>query len=328
MNTQIQYILLAFLLELGIPSGTSDRSGDDSDRTGRNHSWTQTLESGPWKKSYNFQLFSHHDTLWVFHPDGTWFSVTGRNWQKSPLPNAIQNLAFLDYVQFNNTIIGLGHFEGNIENYAFQPVIYQTKDLKHWSRIAGPALARQSNLPRRFFYHPFVFQHKLWIIGGEDSQTRFADCWNSADGIVWKKVKDNLPFGQRSGSQVVQLKNKLYLLNNDVWSSDDGLNWKLVTPEIKKGVAIFGYTAVVLDDRIWLLGCNRNGQFTSNVLVSGDGKNWQEEDAPWSPRGGIAACVHRGKIYMTGGKYGGPNTRQPEFVYSNDVWELTVRGSE
>jgi hypothetical protein len=260
--------------------------------------------------------------LWVFHPDGNWFSANGKDWEKSPLPNAISNLAFLDYVLFNNTVIGLGHFEGNSEKYSFRPDIYQTRDLKNWDRIAGPDLVKQSNLPRRFFYHPFAFQNKIWLIGGENSQTQFADIWNSPDGIVWKKVKDKLPFGKRSQSQIVTLKNKLYLLNNDVWTSDDGLNWRLVTDQIVKGVEIFGYAAVVLDDQIWLLGCNRNGQFTSKVLVSSDGKNWREQDAPWSPRGGIAACVHHGKIYMTGGKYGGQDTSHPQFAYSNDVWEL------
>jgi len=58
------------------------------------------------------------------------------------------------------------------------------------------------------------------------------------------------------------------------------------------------------------------------VLVSSDGKNWEGQDAPWSPRGGIAGAVFGDKLYMTGGKYGGtPN--QPNFIYSNDLWGLS-----
>ena len=177
------------------------------------------------------------------------------------------------------------------------------------------------NLPKRFFYHPFVFDNKIWIIGGEDKNTQYSDIWNSEDGISWTKQKENLPFGRRSGSQIVNLKNKLYLLDNDVWSSTDGLNWEKVTDEIIKGEQIFGYSAQVFDNKIWLLGCNRNGQFSSQVLYSSDGKNWQTQNAPWLPRGGMAATVHNGKIYMTGGKYGGtPN--HPDFRYDNDVWTL------
>ncbi|HEX5625775.1 MAG TPA: hypothetical protein VFX48_07155, partial [Saprospiraceae bacterium] len=79
--------------------------------------------------------------------------------------------------------------------------------------------------------------------------------------------------------------------------------------------------ALVFDQKIWLLGCNRNGRFSSQVLVSSDGKNWSGQEAPWSPRGGIAATVHRNRIFMTGGKYGG-NPEHTEFRYSNDLWTL------
>src|SRR5690349_5221338 len=59
--------------------------------------WFKRLDSADWKKCYNFQMFTIQDTLWVFHPDGNWFSTDGTNWAKSALPNAINNLAFLDY---------------------------------------------------------------------------------------------------------------------------------------------------------------------------------------------------------------------------------------
>ncbi len=80
------------------------------------------------EKNYNFQMFSNRDTLWTFHPDGNWFSTNGINWTKSQLTNPIHNLAFLDYVQFNEAIFGLGHFEGNIEQFTFKPEIYIVKN--------------------------------------------------------------------------------------------------------------------------------------------------------------------------------------------------------
>ncbi|MEP7323741.1 MAG: hypothetical protein ABI761_17580 [Saprospiraceae bacterium] len=66
--------------------------------------WTKLLDSGSWKKSYNFQMFTMRDTLWIFHPDGNWYSTDGIQWTKSRLENAIYNLAFLDYVPFKNAI--------------------------------------------------------------------------------------------------------------------------------------------------------------------------------------------------------------------------------
>ena len=52
-------------------------------------------------------------------------------------------------------------------------------------------LSIASNLPARFFYHPFVFHDKFWIIGGEDKQRKYNDIWNSEDGIRWMQVKTN-----------------------------------------------------------------------------------------------------------------------------------------
>lgn len=278
--------------------------------------WRKLLDSAAWKKNYNFQMFSQNDTLWTFHQDGNWYSSDGKKWTKSILPNAIYNLAFLDYVQFNGSVYGLGNFKGNIEQFEFKPEIYKSTDLMKWI-----TLSTTSNLPKRFFYHPFVFDNKIWIIGGEDKNTKYSDIWNSEDGINWIKQKNNLPFGKRSGSQIVLLNDTLFLLDNDVWRSKDGLNWQIVTNEIVKGEQLFGYAALVFDHKIWLLGCNRNGQFSSQVLYSADGKNWLTQTAPWLPRGGIAATVHHNKIYMTGGKYGGtPN--HPDFRYDNDVWIL------
>ncbi len=280
--------------------------------------WIECTADADFPESYNFQLFSLRDTLWAFHPRGNWFTKDGKGWTKSSLPNSIYNLAFLDYVQFNNSILGLGHFEGNIERYRLTTEIYQTTDMRTWT-----TLAKESNLPKRFFYHPFVLKNKIWIIGGTDGSNSFSDIWNSEDGVHWVKQADGLPFGKRESSQFVVLNNRVYMINNDVWSSADGLNWTLETKELVKGVSIFGGTAVVFDNRIWLLGCNRNGKFASEVLVSEDGKQWTAQSAPWSPRGGIAACVYNDKIFITGGKYGGPGiSGQTEFVYSNDVWAL------
>jgi hypothetical protein len=288
----------------------------DKDTISEGYTWVKLLDSAAWKKSYNFQMFSTRDTLWTFHFDGNWYSTDGKNWTKSALPNAIGNLAFLHYVLFKDALFGIGHFEGNIEKFTLKREIYRTTNFSQWDTIS-----KASNLPERFFYYPFVFQEKIWIIGGEDQSRQYADIWNSTDGKTWVKQKDNLPFGKRSRSQVVQLNNKLFLLDNDVWSSTDGLIWQKETDEILKGETIFGYAAAVFDEQIWLIGCNRNGHFSSQVLVSADGKNWKPQNAPWSPRGGIAATVHNGEIYMTGGKYGG-TPDQPNFIYSNDVWLL------
>lgn len=286
------------------------------------YKWKELTSESSIPKGYNFQLFATGDTVWAFHSAGNWYSLNGKDWIKSQLSNSINNLAFLDYVQFNNSLLGLGHFEGNIEKFKLTTPVYRTTNMKTWQ-----VLAEKSDLPERFFYHPFVFKGKLWIIGGSNGIEQFSDVWNSDDGVNWVKRADHLPFGKRDRSQCLIFNDKIFMLNNDVWSSKDGLNWNKETDAIVSGENIFGYAAVVYDNHIWLLGCNRNGIFKSEILVSADGKKWKAQRAPWSPRGGIAACVFKGTIIMTGGKYGGQGINgQTEFVYSNDVWVLEKAG--
>ena len=114
--------------------------------------WTKLLDNAEWDKSYNFQMFNHRDTLWTLHPRGAWWSLNGMHWNKSLLPNAIQNLAFLDYISFQQDMFGLGVFNGNIEQYSFRPEIRKSTDMQSWK-----LLSRSSNLPERFFLPPICF---------------------------------------------------------------------------------------------------------------------------------------------------------------------------
>jgi len=279
--------------------------------------WTQLTADAGYAKSYNYQLFSDGKNIRAFHQDAMWVSTDGKSWRKTALTNIIHGQAFLDYITFNGSIYALGTFEGNIERYSQTTQIARTVDYAAWE-----ILARSSALPKRFFYHPFVFRDKMWIIGGEDSSGTYDDAWTSSDALHWTKTADNLPFGKRAGQHFVVFKDSLYMLDYDVWVSADGVHWRLLTPKIAEG-NIYGYSVEVFDDRIWLIGCNRSGSFRSEVMTSSDGVAWAPQRAPWSPRGGVASCVFKNQIIMTGGKYGGPGIAgQTEFVYSNDVWAL------
>lgn len=302
-------VLIAILYYSCAQSPTSS-TVDDS------YTWQKLKDAGAWSASYNFQLMTIQDTLWVFHPEGIWYSTDALQWTKSSLSNVIGNTAFLDYILFQNKIFGIGHFEGNSDQHVVRPTIYFSGDRMHWDSIEN------TNLQKRYFYHPFVFDGKMWIIGGEQDSNIWSDIVQSSDGIHWQIVKDQLPFGPVINSQFLVYKDKLWMFNDDVWVSDNGLDWKEVTTSIIPGREIFGYAPVVFDDQMWLIACNRNGQFESQVIYSIDGLNWKEQKAPWTPRGGVAASVFNNAIIMTGGKYGG-TSKNPEFGYSNDIWKMS-----
>jgi hypothetical protein len=59
--------------------------------------------------------------------------------------------------------------------------------------------------------------------------------------------------------------------SNDVWSSVNGIDRVRETASIAAEEPT-GYTPIVYDGRIWLIGAKRVGRFKSEILVSDDGK--------------------------------------------------------
>ena len=290
------------------------------DHLDTNHIWTRLAIHAGFPGSYNFQLFADDTVIRAFHHDGVWSSSNGKQWIRTDLTNIARGQAFLDYVKFKGFIYALGTFDGNIARFTQTTQVARTSDFRSWEIVAD-----ESDLPCRYFYHPFVFRDKLWIIGGEDATGKHSDAWVSTDAVSWTRIAGDLPFGKRSGQRFAAFRDSLYMLAQDVWMSPDGIHWRMLTPKIADG-EIFGYSVEIYDNRIWLIGCNRNGRFRNEVLSSSDGITWKEQRAPWSPRGGVATCVFKDQIIMTGGKYGGPGINgQTEFVYSNDVWSLAKR---
>ena len=121
----------------------------------------------------------------------------------------------------------------------------------------------------------------------------------------------------------------------DVWVSDDGANWAEITSNADwEGRA--GLSAVVFKDRLFIFGgsqgddASTGGQgrrLFNDVWMSDDGANWTlvTSSAPWAPRAGGVAVVHKGYIYLLGGERGftcggAPGCVPERDLYFNDVW--------
>jgi hypothetical protein len=110
--------------------------------------------------------------------------------------------------------------------------------------------------------------------------------------------------------------------SNDVWSSVNGIDRVRETASIAAEEPT-GYTPIVYDGRIWLIGAKRVGRFKSEILVSDDGKKWHPQSAPWTPRGGVAAWLFGDSLYLTGGQYSTVVRGETVFAYLNEVWRLS-----
>jgi len=330
-RSALLYVVVLCLL-LGSCSHNSGGQARTSAASPESYEWTQVTASAGFPVGYNFPVYVVGDKMIALHFEGTWESKDGKTWTRSALPSIRGDVYKTRFVQFKNAIYALGDNSGNYEKMAFSSRIRRTTDLRKWEDVA-----KTSNLPNRIFYASFVFNDKIWILGGYDGPDYFNDIWNSSDGKTWNRVVTNAAWSPRTAGTVVVFKNKIFLIGGgtidgtpnpnpesgkEIWSSVDGIRWTRVAHDLQNGS---GGSPIVFDDKIWLVGANRDGSFARSSLVSDDGEVWREVAAPWSPRGGVATWIFNDRLYVTGGKYSVTENGQIRFIYSNDVWMMTKK---
>jgi len=316
-------LLAACSPDPGGPAAEARPAGSDS-----SYGWTRLTAAAAYPGRYNFPVHVLPDGRFAaLHPDGIWLSADGARWSKSAPPPAGMSTPNLSYVQHDGASWALGAIEGDYRAFRIDPLIRRSADYRRWEEVG-----RSPTLPPVILYAAASFRGWIWILGGHDAAGARAGVWRSRDGLAWEEMRPP-PWPPRAAAKALVFRDRLFLIGggeidgpplNDVWSTADGLEWRRETARIADAVPT-GYTPIVYDNRLWLVGANRSGAFTSEMLVSGDGRNWHPVTAPWSPRGAVAAWAKGGALYITGGKYSVEREGRQIFVYSNDVWMMRRR---
>ena len=191
----------------------------------------------------------------------------------------------------------------------------------------------------RVLHYTFVFQCKIWIIGGQTlpqfapaNEIFYSDIWNTADGIHWNKVEMHAPFTPRRGmiGGNTVFKDRIWLLGggtyetplhpryaylNDVWSSADGKVWDRHVEHAPWRGRVY-HDVAVFDDRLWVMeGQGPDGKNMKDVWHSSNGQDWHEvPNTPWKERHAASVFVHDNALWMIAGNHMG-----------RDTWKLVRR---
>lgn len=143
-----------------------------------------------------------------------------------------------------------------------------------------------------------VFNERIWVIGGYDSQGQNQEVWSSQDGDTWVQITDKAAFGERFDHSVAVFNNKMWLMGgtryadnaatirlNDIWSSTDGKNWTLESSEAPFPLR-YSPSLLVYKSKLWMMagtGEDYNGK--NDVWFSENGIDWTQAtaEAPWEP---------------------------------------------
>ena len=118
--------------------------------------------------------------------------------------------------------------------------------------------------PARYQHGAVVFDNKMWIIGGDLSNTNepYApanDVWYSEDGTTWVQALANAPWPARARHACIVYQNQIWVLGgitaegpaNDVWRSANGIDWTLLAEHAPWSPRA-DHECVVFQDKLWM----------------------------------------------------------------------------
>ena len=223
-------------------------------------------------------------------------------------------------------IIGGDCIQGHYQND-----VWRSDDGIHWALV-------NSRVPwaPRVLHYTLVFDDKIWVMGGQtmpafapSAEVFYSDVWNSADGVTWTQIVDNVPWAPRGmigGSVVFQ--NRMWILGggtydtpatpdrnfySDAWCSADGATWQQRLESAPWAPRQY-HEVAVFDGVMWVMeGYARDSGNRRDVWFSSDGVIWYEmPNTPWAPRHAASVFVYDDALWMVAG-----NNMFP------DVWKLT-----
>jgi hypothetical protein len=215
------------------------------------------------------------DALWVIggSDQGTltpgnsiWYSGNGINWSEMQPKAVFPPRAWHSTVVFRDRIWVIGGNRGTMAEDLAGDVWY-SDDGVLWQQ-ATPA----AEFSPRADHSSFVYQDKMWVIGGRDNTGYISDVWNSGDGVHWTQVTPSAPFsrdaflhavvfdGRMWVIQTFQVRNENYPWVTErslgIWYSYDGITWTKVmsSPEFFKEEYNGGQPQpIVFDNRLFVL---------------------------------------------------------------------------
>ena len=227
--------------------------------------WTEVTPSAPWSERYVHMSCVYNGKMWVMGGgyvgtyaayNDVWSSTNGVNWTQENSAAAWSPRQGAGLVEFNGKLWLLGGVASE-GGWVYKNDVWNSTDGVNWTQVTNvaPWGVRASGAS-------FVFNGKMWILGGWNGSASRNDVWSTADGTNWTQVTTAAPWAARGFIPSVVCNGKMWILGglvnnntvytNDVWYSADGLSWS--QGPIAPWPGRSGEGVVVINNKIWLFG--------------------------------------------------------------------------
>ncbi|MFA5266606.1 MAG: hypothetical protein WC379_01435 [Methanoregula sp.] len=237
--------------------------------------WTPTTSTDMVPRSVGSSSAVFRDALWVIGGsdqgtltpgNGIWYSGNGINWSEMQPKAVFPPRAWHSTVVFRDRIWVIGGNRGT-ETEDLAGDVWYSDDGILWQQATPSA-----EFSPRADHSSFVYQDKMWVIGGRDNTGYISDVWNSGDGIHWTQVTASAPFSGEASFNAVVFDGRMWVLQTSedrsenyswvmektrgIWYSYDGITWTKVmsSPEFFKEEYNGGQPQpIVFDNRLFVL---------------------------------------------------------------------------
>ncbi len=260
------------------------------------------------QESAAFSARSRHTTLvfdnklWVIAGDyknDVWSSTDGIIWNLATENAGFPGREFHTSLVFDNKMWVIGGQIITDSNGLALNDVWSSSDGINWNLETVNAA-----FDPRFLHSTVVFDDKMWIINGFDSNrvplpSRINDVWYSEDGVDWVLATDTPELNATIVNEAVVFKDKIWVIagnsndgiSNTVYASSNGIQWETITENAafsKRNVS----AAAVFQGRMWIFGRERD---PFDVWYSLDGVSWFE--ASLLPEQNSSRFAHRVNVY-------------------------------
>ncbi|MFS4469246.1 hypothetical protein [Maribacter sp. 2210JD10-5] len=207
-----------------------------------------------------------------------WSTDDGVNWIDESIDN--ENEAFYGQQRFGHTTMvfndklwvigGVGTAEGT-DGLIYLKDAWVSEDGKNWERVAD-----NKAVFGRTDHTSVIFDDKLWVILGLDSNNQYSDeIWYTEDGQNWIKPTGGASLPERFNHTSVVFDDVIWVIEGlpqfddtyaGIWYSKDGTDWKLLSENNELG-QLANHSATVFREKIWVIGGEESGITQNGVWV-------------------------------------------------------------